>query len=72
VTILTQEALLALTGLKQKAALRRHLRRAGIPFKELNGRILTTQTALDAALVGREKNQKRGPSLDAITAKGSA
>lgn len=60
-----------LAGVAQKAALRRHLRRAGIPFKELNGRILTTQSALDAALVGREKNQKRGPNLDAITAKGA-
>jgi hypothetical protein len=37
----------------------------------MNGRIFTTQAALDAAMVGREKTTKRGPNLDAITAKSS-
>jgi hypothetical protein len=69
--IIQQEALMELAGLRQKAALRRHLRKAGIPFRELNGRILTTQSAIDAAMVGRAKDQKRGPNLDAITAKSS-
>jgi hypothetical protein len=68
--IVTQAQLLKLAGLSQKAALRRHLRKACIPFRELNGRIFTTQAAIDAAMVGREKNQKRAPNLDAITAKG--
>lgn len=62
---------MTLAGTRQKAALRRHLRRAGIPFKELNGNILTTQNALDAAMVGHAKKQNRGPNLDAITAKSS-
>jgi hypothetical protein len=69
--IVTESELMEVAGLKQRAALRRHLRRAGIPFKVLNGRILTTRTALDAALVGREKKEHRGPNLDAITTKGA-
>lgn len=68
--IIEQGRLMKLAGVRQKAALRRHLRKAGIPFKELNGKILTTQTALDAAMVGHAK-KNRGPNLDAITAKGS-
>jgi hypothetical protein len=66
VTILTQEALLALTGLKQKAALRRHLRRASIPFRELGGRITTTEEAFTAILVGRAKNKKAEPNWAAL------
>lgn len=57
------------TGCRQKAALRRHLRRAGIPFKEPNGRILTTQSALDAAMVGHAKKKKTEPNWDAINAR---
>lgn len=68
---MTQERLLELAGLTQKAALRRHLRKAHIPFRELNGRIFTTQAALDAAMVGREKKKAGAPNLDAITAKGA-
>jgi hypothetical protein len=70
-SIITQHDLMSLTGLRQKAALRRALRRAGIPFKECAGVIFTTQGALDAAMVGHAKNQNRGPNLDAITAKSS-
>jgi hypothetical protein len=69
--ILSERQLLKLAGLTQRAALRRHLRKSCIPFKELNGRIFTTQAALDAAMVGREKNQKRGPNLDALASKSS-
>jgi hypothetical protein len=69
--IVTQDKLLELAGLRQKAALRRHLRQAHIPFRELNGRIFTTQAALDAAMVGREKTTKRGPNLDALATKSS-
>ena len=38
-----QDELMDMAGLKQKSALRRHLKNAGIPFKELNGRLLTTE-----------------------------
>jgi hypothetical protein len=62
---------MALVGVRQKAALRRHLRRAHIPFHETNGRIWTTEEAINAPLVGREKKEKRGPNLDAIAAKSS-
>jgi hypothetical protein len=68
--ILTQDKLLEITGLRQKAALARHLRKAGIPYRELGGRITTTVEAFNATLVGREKNKGRGPNLDALTAKG--
>jgi hypothetical protein len=70
-SIIEQPRLMEITGIRQKAALRKALRRAFIPFKEVNGRIFTTQAALDAAMVGREKQTKRGPNLDAITAKSS-
>jgi hypothetical protein len=65
-SIIEQGRLMKLAGVRQKAALRRHLRKAGIPFKELAGNIFTTQTALDAAMVGHAKKTK-GPDLDAIT-----
>jgi hypothetical protein len=68
--IVEQARLMELTGLKQRAALRKALRRAHIRFHETNGRIWTTQSAIDAPLVGREQKDKRGPNLDAITAKG--
>lgn len=60
-----------LTKAKQRAALRSRLRKARIPFFDTGGNIWTTVDALNATLVGREKNQKRGPNLDAITAKSS-
>lgn len=70
-SIITQERLMELTKLRQKAALRRALRLAGIPFKECAGVIFTTQGALDAVMVGREKKKLGAPNLDAITAKGT-
>ncbi len=70
-SIIEQDRLMQVTGVRQKAALRRALRRAGIPFKECAGVIFTTQGALDASMVGRAKDNKRGPNLDAITAKSS-
>ena len=60
-----QDELLKLTGLSQRAALRRHLKKAGIPFKELNGRILTTEEAVTASLVGRGK-KKTQPNFAAL------
>lgn len=66
-TIIEQERLMQITGAKQKAALRRYLRKAGIPFKEPNGRIFTTQGAIDAVLVGRGKKTKTTePNWDGI------
>jgi hypothetical protein len=57
--ILSQERLLKLTGLKQRAALRRHLRRAGVSFSEVNGRILATEEAFSAR-VAHGKKKKAG------------
>ena len=63
--MLAQERLFELTGLRQKAALRRHLRKAGIPFREINGKILTTEAAFTATLVGHAK-KKRQPNWGAL------
>lgn len=70
-SILTEERLMELAGLRQRAALRRHLRKAGIPYRELGGRITTTVEAFNATLVGREKKKAGAPNLDHLTAKGS-
>lgn len=71
-TIVTQDELLRLAKLKegQRAALRRKLKEARIPFKELNGNIFTTEEAITATLVGRAK-EKTGPDLDAIAPQGT-
>ena len=63
--IVSQSRLMELTGLRQPAALRRHLKRAGVPFRVVNGKILTTEEAITATLVGRAK-KTRGPNLDAL------
>ncbi len=60
-----QDELMDMAGLKQKSALRRHLKKASIPFKELNGRLLTTEKALTASLVGRAR-KKRQPNFGAL------
>jgi len=57
-SVLEQEDLMRLTGLRQKAALRRHLRKAGIRFTELGGRISTTEQAFNDALAGRGQKNK--------------
>jgi hypothetical protein len=64
--ILTETDLLKLTGLRQRAALRRHLRKAGIPFRVVAGAILTTEDAVTASLVGSAHAKKNRPNLDAV------
>lgn len=71
-TIVVQEQLFELAGLStgaHRSTLRRALRKAGIPFKELNGKIFTTEEAITASLVGYAKKSK-GPNLDAIAPSG--
>ena len=58
------------TGCRQKAALRRVLKAARIRYHETNGRIWTTEEALNAPLVGREKKEQRGPNFAALAPKG--
>ena len=60
-----QDELMDVAGLKQKSALRRHLKKAGIPFKEINGRLVTTEEALTASLVGRAR-KKTQPNFAAL------
>lgn len=60
-----QDELMDMAGLKQKSSLRRHLKKAGIPFKELNGRILTTEEAITTSLVGRAR-KKRQPNFGTL------
>lgn len=63
-TIVTEQELLTLFRLKQRAALRRHLRKSGIPFKEPHGVIFTTTGAIDASMVGHAK-KKATPNWNA-------
>jgi hypothetical protein len=70
-SIITESQLLELAGLRQRSALRRALKKAGIPFKELAGVLFTTQAAIDAALAGRSNEGKKRPNLDALTATGA-
>lgn len=65
--ILTHEMLSEATGLTRTADIARHLKRAGIPFRVVNGRILTTEDAVTAVLTGQKKNN-RGPNFAAIAA----
>jgi hypothetical protein len=65
--IVDQDQLMKLAELSSKAALRKHLKRAGIPFGELNGKLYTTVDAMTARLVGRGQNKKPAePNWDAI------
>jgi hypothetical protein len=58
-----------LTGLQQTAAMRKQLKRQGIPFRVTRGgRLWTTWDAINSTLVGHAK-KKTGPNLDALTAK---
>lgn len=66
--LISQERLMDLTGLRQKAALKRHLRKAGIPYREVNGRILTTEAAMTATMVGKDAKKKKGPNWGALDA----
>ena len=63
--IITHEDIQNATGLRQTAAMRRALKRAGLPFKEANGRLFSTEEAWTAAQVGRAKN-KKGPNFEAL------
>jgi hypothetical protein len=69
--IVEQSRLMELTGARQRAKLRRLLREAHIRFHETDGRIWTTQAALDAPLVGREKKDNRGPNFESLAPKSS-
>lgn len=60
--LISQDQLLKLAELSSKAALRKHLKRAGIPFRELGGKLFTTTGAIDAVLVGRAKKKKSEPN----------
>lgn len=65
--MIDEQKLLELTGLRQRAALRRHLRRAGIPFRVVNGHIFTTESAVTASLIGSSRAKNKQPNFDAIT-----
>lgn len=69
-SIIEQSRLMEVVGVRQKAALRRALKAARIRYHETNGRIWTTEEALNAPLVGREKKEQRGPNFAHIAAKG--
>ncbi|MEQ9131155.1 MAG: DUF4224 domain-containing protein [Salinisphaeraceae bacterium] len=64
--ILTHEDLQAMTGKRNRDAMRRALRAAGIPFREVGGRLVTTEDAITAVLAGKAR-PKTGPRFDALT-----
>ena len=65
-SLVTHEQLLELARLPtttRVSTLRKALRRAGVPFKELAGRVFTTEQAITAALNGHgKKPTKPGPN----------
>ena len=69
--LISHEELQRATGLKQTAALKRHLKRANIPFDEINGRLVVLQEAWLAKKMGRAKN-KKGPNFEALAKKRSS
>ncbi len=64
--IIDHDELSAMTGLSQMAALKRHLRKAGVRVKEVNGKLFTTTDALTESIMGRAKGQKVGPNFDSL------
>jgi N-acyl-L-homoserine lactone synthetase len=66
--IVTHERLQEITGLTQLAAMRRALRKAGIPVRQVGDRLTTTDEAITATLIGTAK-PKKGPNFEAITRK---
>ena len=69
-SLVTHEQLLDLAKLPPTtriSTLRKALRRAGVPFKELAGRVFTTEQAITAALTSHGKQSKKpGPNWDAL------
>ena len=63
--LIDHECIQKITGLKQTAAIKRALKKAGLPFKETNGRLFSTEEAWTAAQVGRAK-KKKGPNFEAL------
>ena len=64
--IIDHDELSAMTGLSQTAAIKRHLRKAGVRVKEVNGRLFTTTAALTESIMGHAKWQKVGPNWAAL------
>ena len=68
--LVTHEQLLELARLPAStriSTLRKALRRAGVPFKELAGRVFTTEQAITAALTSHGKQSKKpGPNWGAL------
>ena len=64
--IIDHDELSAMTGLSQTAALKRHLRKAGILYKEANGRLFMTTDALTQSIMGRAKRRRTEPNCAAL------
>ena len=64
-SIVDHEELKAITGLSQTGAMRKHLMKAGIRCKDVNGRLFTTTQAITDSINGRAR-RGRGPNLAAL------
>ena len=63
--LINHEHIQEVTGLKQTGAMKRALKKAGLPFKEANGRLFSTEEAWTAAQIGRARGKKR-PDFEAL------
>ena len=58
IILIDHEHIQRVTGLKQTAAMKRALKRAGLPFREANGRLFSTEAAWTNAQAGRAKKKR--------------
>ena len=54
-SLLTQQDLMDWLNIKQGAALERELDRRGVHYWKVRGKVVTTQTAIDASLLGTKE-----------------
>ncbi len=69
-SIITHERLLEISGLSGQArtsTLKKALKRAGIPFRDIAGKVFTTEDALTEVLSGHAKKTKQSrPNWNAL------
>ena len=64
-SVVDHDELKAITGLSQTGAMRKHLNKAGIRCKYVNGRLFTTNQAITDSINGRAR-KRPGLNFDAL------